>query len=68
MASFILFLVLFLGGVWLTGFSMELEFLPGVWFTVGILLISAALGWAMRAAGSATVRTKPTRGDEPRAH
>ncbi|MGF3057030.1 hypothetical protein [Microbacterium sp. YY-01] len=67
MGSFIVFVVLFLSGVWLTGYSQEMTEYPALFFTLGLLLVSGALAWAMRAAGSATVRTKQESGDEPRA-
>lgn len=57
MVDFIVFLVLFLGGFVLFGISHELPTAQGVVFSAGILLVSLALAWVMRQAGSATRRT-----------
>ncbi|WP_259607930.1 MULTISPECIES: hypothetical protein [Microbacterium] len=57
MVDFIVFIILFLGGVFLTGFAHGLPAAQGVVFTAGILLVSLSLAWVMRQAGSATRRS-----------
>lgn len=57
MVDFIVFIVLFVGGIFLFGIAHELPAAQGVVFTAGIVAVSLALAWAMRQAGSATRRS-----------
>ncbi|MFJ4045008.1 hypothetical protein ACIPV2_04585 [Microbacterium sp. NPDC089987] len=57
MVDFIVFLVLFLGGMWLLGAAWEMPAWQGVAFSAGIILVSLAMAWVMRQRGSATRRT-----------
>ena len=57
MVDFIVFLVLFLGGMWLFGISWELPAGQGFAFSAGIILVSLAMAYVMRQRGSATRRT-----------
>ncbi|MBD8010784.1 hypothetical protein AB0O65_05035 [Microbacterium sp. NPDC077391] len=57
MVDFIVFLVLFLGGMWLLGASWEMPAWQGVAFSAGIILVSLAMAYVMRQRGSATRRT-----------
>lgn len=54
--SFIFFLVLFLGGIWLLGLAQVLPEFQGVVFAAGILIICLSLAFVMRQRGSATRR------------
>lgn len=54
--DFIVFIVLFAGGIVLFGIAHELPAAQGLVFTAGILAVSLALAWVMRQAGSATRR------------
>lgn len=56
MAEFIAFIILFVGGIWLLGFSFGLTAFQGVAFVGGILLISISMAMLMRQRGSATRR------------
>lgn len=56
--SFIFFMVLFLGGIWLLGIAHELPDFQALTFVAGILLFCLALAYAMRQRGSATRRSK----------
>jgi len=55
--DFIVFIILFVGGIFLFGIAHELPAAQGVVFTAGIIAVSLALAWAMRQAGSATRRS-----------
>lgn len=57
MVDFIVFIVLFVGGIFLFGIAHELPAAQGVVFTAGIVAVSLAMAWAMRQAGSATRRS-----------
>ncbi|MFS2241134.1 MULTISPECIES: hypothetical protein [unclassified Microbacterium] len=57
MVDFIVFLVLFLGGMWLLGAAWEMPAWQGVAFSAGIILVSLAMAYVMRQRGSATRRT-----------
>ncbi|MFD5225230.1 hypothetical protein ACFWHT_06345 [Microbacterium sp. NPDC058342] len=57
MVDFIVFMVLFLGGIYLFGISHVIPTAQGVVFSAGILLVSLALAWVMRQRGSDTRRT-----------
>ena len=57
MVDFIVFIILFVGGIVLLGISWELPTAQGVVCSAGILAISLALGYVMRQAGSATRRS-----------
>lgn len=57
MVDFIIFIILFVGGIVLLGISWELPTAQGVVFSAGILAISLALAYAMRQRGSATRRS-----------
>ncbi|MCK2028020.1 MULTISPECIES: hypothetical protein [Microbacterium] len=57
--SFLFFMILFLGGFWLLGIAHELpDTAAALTFCAGIILVSLALGFAMRQRGSATRRSK----------
>jgi cytochrome c biogenesis protein CcdA len=55
--SFIFFMILFLGGIWLMGLAQSLpdEYAAYV-FVAGLLIVSLSLAFMMRARGSATRR------------
>jgi hypothetical protein len=55
--SFIFFLVLFLGGIYLMGLAQSLEDFQAIVFVGGLLLNMLALGFVMRQSGSATRRS-----------
>ncbi len=54
--SFIFFLILFLGGIWLMGFAQSLEDFQAIVFVAGLLITSLSLAFVMRQRGSATRR------------
>ncbi|MFS0854587.1 hypothetical protein [Microbacterium sp. 179-I 3D4 NHS] len=54
--SFIFFLILFLGGIYVMGLAQSLEEFQGLVFIAGILLSSLALAFVMRQRDSATRR------------
>ncbi|KJQ54443.1 hypothetical protein RS85_01595 [Microbacterium sp. SA39] len=56
--SFIFFLVLFLGGIWVMALAQSLEDFQAIVFVAGLLLTMLALAWVMRQSGSATRRHK----------
>lgn len=57
--SFIIFMVLFLGGIWLMGIAQGLATLPALVFVAGLLLVCLAMAWIMRAGRSgATKRSR----------
>jgi len=55
--DFIVFIILFVGGIFLFGIAHELPAAQGVVFTAGIVAVSLAMAWVMRQAGSATRRS-----------
>ncbi|WP_353111668.1 hypothetical protein [Microbacterium sp.] len=57
MFAFIAFLIMFVGGIFLTGIAHGLPEWQGVVFTAGILLVSLSLAFVMRQRGSATRRS-----------
>lgn len=57
MVDFIVFIILFVGGIFLFGIAHELPAAQGVVFTAGIVAVSLAMAWVMRQAGSATRRS-----------
>lgn len=57
MVDFIVFIILFLGGIVLLGISWELPTAQGLVFSAGIIAISLALAYVMRQRGSATRRS-----------
>ena len=58
MVEFIVFIVLFVGGIFVLGIAHGIAGFEAVLFVAGILLVSAALAFAMRQRGSATRRSK----------
>ncbi|WP_102193248.1 hypothetical protein [Microbacterium aurantiacum] len=55
--SFILFLILFLGGIWLMGLAQSLEDFQAIIFIAGLLIMCLSLAFMMRQGGSATRRS-----------
>lgn len=55
--SFLFFLVLFLGGIGVMGIAHELPDFQALVFCSGLLLVTLALAFVMRQAGSATRRS-----------
>lgn len=63
--SFIFFMILFLGGIWLMGIAQSLADYQAIVFTAGLLIMCLSLAFMMRQGGSATRRSnnwlgKPT--------
>ncbi|WP_136055659.1 MULTISPECIES: hypothetical protein [unclassified Microbacterium] len=54
--SFIFFLILFLGGIWVMALAQSLEDFQAIVFIAGLLLTSLSLAFMMRQRGSATRR------------
>lgn len=54
--SFILFLILFLGGIWLMALAQSLADFQMIVFIGGLLITSLSLAFIMRQRGSATRR------------
>ncbi len=54
--SFIFFLILFLGGIWVMALAQSLEDFQAIVFIAGLLIVSLSLAFVMRASGSATRR------------
>lgn len=54
--SFIFFLVLFIGGIWLIGLAQSLQDFQAIVFIAGVLIVSLSLAFVMRQRGSATRR------------
>lgn len=46
--SFVIFMVLFLGGIYLMGISFELPEMQAVVFCVGMAAVTLAMAWMMR--------------------
>ena len=65
--SFIVFLVLFVGGIVLMGLSFGIAGLEALLFCVGLLAVILAMAWMMREPGSATRRSNNWDGG-PAAH
>lgn len=61
--SFILFLVLFLGGIWLMGLAQSLEDFQAIIFVAGLLIMCLSLAFMMRQGGSATRRSNSWSGN-----
>ncbi|MFY9714405.1 MAG: hypothetical protein WAK00_13100 [Microbacterium sp.] len=55
--SFILFVFLFLGGIWLMGLAQSLEDFQAIVFIAGLLIMCLSLAFMMRQGGSATRRS-----------
>ncbi|MEV4775468.1 hypothetical protein LTA6_002428 [Microbacterium sp. LTA6] len=55
--SFIFFLILFLGGIWLMGLAQSLEDFQAIVFVAGLLIMCLSLAFMMRQRGSATRRS-----------
>lgn len=54
--SFIFFLILFLGGIWVMALAQSLEDFQAIVFIAGLLITSLSLAFMMRQRGSATRR------------
>lgn len=57
--SYLVFVVFFIGGMWLLGIAHELPAFQGVVFVAGILSICLAMAYIMRASGTETRRGMP---------
>jgi hypothetical protein len=55
--SFIFFMILFLGGIYLMGLAQSLEDFQAIVFVAGLLIVSLSLAFMMRQGGSATRRS-----------
>jgi hypothetical protein len=55
--SFIFFMILFLGGIYLMGLAQSLEDFQAIVFCGGLLLTSLSLAFMMRQGGTATKRS-----------
>ncbi|MFF3029341.1 hypothetical protein [Microbacterium sp. NPDC057944] len=55
--SFIFFMILFLGGIYLMGLAQSLEDFQAIVFIAGLLIVSLSLAFMMRQGGSATRRS-----------
>lgn len=55
--SFIFFMILFLGGIWLMGLAQSLEDFQAIIFIAGLLIMCLSLAFMMRQGGSATRRS-----------
>lgn len=55
--SFIIYLILFLGGIWVMGLAQVIEEYQAIVFCVGLLMSTVSLGYVMRQPGSATRRS-----------
>lgn len=60
MFNYVIFLVLFIGGIVVLGLAHELPAWQGVVFVAGILSISIALAVIVHAPGTATRRSMPS--------
>lgn len=61
--SFIFFMILFLGGMYLMGLAQSLEDFQAIVFTGGLLITMLALAFMMRQGGSATRRSNSWSGN-----
>jgi NADH:ubiquinone oxidoreductase subunit 6 (subunit J) len=55
--SFIFFMILFLGGIYLMGLAQSLEDFQAIVFTGGLLITMLSLAFMMRQGGTATRRS-----------
>lgn len=55
--SFIFFLILFLGGIWLMALAQTVEDFQAIIFVGGLLITMLSLAFVMRQGGSATRRS-----------
>lgn len=55
--SFIFFLILFLGGMWVMGIAHSLEDFQAIVFCAGLLAVMLSLAFIMRERGTATRRS-----------
>ncbi|WP_314651019.1 hypothetical protein [uncultured Microbacterium sp.] len=55
--SFIFFLILFLGGIWIMAFAQSAEDFQALIFIAGLLVTMLSLAFVMRERGTATRRT-----------
>ncbi len=55
--SFIFFLILFLGGIWIMAFAQSAEDFQAIIFVAGLLVTMLSLAFVMRERGTATRRT-----------
>lgn len=55
--SFIIFLVMFVGGIWAMGISFEVAGLEALVFCGGLALVCLSMAWIMRQPGGATRRS-----------
>lgn len=46
--SFIIFLILFVGGIWLMGISFEIAGLEALVFCAGLTAVTLSMAWIMR--------------------
>ncbi|MFJ2370622.1 hypothetical protein [Microbacterium sp. NPDC087665] len=56
--SFIFFLILFLGGIWLMAFAQTAEDFQAIIFVGGLLITMLSLAFVMRERGTATRRSR----------
>jgi len=56
--SFIFFLILFLGGIWLMAFAQTAEDFQALIFVGGLLITMLSLAFMMRERGTATRRSR----------
>lgn len=56
--SFIFFLILFLGGIWLMAFAQTAEDFQAIIFVGGLLITMLSLAFMMRERGTATRRSR----------
>lgn len=54
--SFIFFVVMFIGGIWVMGISFEITGLEAVLFCTGLALVCLSMAWIMRAGRSGATR------------
>ena len=55
--SFIIFLVLFVGGIWVMGISFEIAGIEALLFCAGLTMVCLSMAWIMRQGGGATRRS-----------
>lgn len=54
--SFIFFLVMFIGGIWMMGISFEVAGLEALVFCGGLAVVCLSMAWIMRAGRSGATR------------
>lgn len=54
--SFIIFLVLFIGGIWVMGISFEIAGIEALLFCAGLAMVCLSMAWIMRAGRSGATR------------